>query len=153
MALKVYSFCCDAGHLFEGWLRTETDWQEEAQAGRLTCPICGSSRLEKRIDAPNFKAVQGTVRTDVEKDAAQRRNAEAVQAAEAAQAAAMRTLRELAGKAEYVGKRFPDEVRAMHDGSAQARLVKGECSTEEAVKLAEEGCPVMPIPDFAQSDN
>lgn len=153
MALKVYSFCCDAGHLFEGWLKTDADWEAEAQAGRLVCPICGSPRLQKRPDAPNFKAVRGTVRTDTAADIETRRRAASMQDAEALQAAAMQELRELAKKAEDVGKRFPDEVRAIHDGTSKARIVKGECTPDEAVALMEEGCPVMPIPDFVKSDN
>ena len=153
MALKVYSFCCEAGHFFEGWLRTDADWQTEAQAGRLACPVCGSSLLERRPDAPNFSAVRGTVRTDTNKDLSDRRKLEREMALQAAQGEAIRAMRSIAAKAEDVGKRFPDEVRAMRTGNAPDRLVKGICSPEEAQALIEEGHEVMPLPDFANTDN
>ncbi len=153
MALKVYSFCCEAGHFFEGWLRTDADWKQEVEAGRLACPVCGSMHLEKRPDAPNFSAVKGTVRTDTAKDIEARRKREETAEAEAMQAAAIRAIREMAGKAEDVGRRFPDEVRAIHKGDAAPRLLKGECSPDDAQALLEEGCPVMPIPDFAKTDD
>ena len=146
MALKVYSFCCEAGHFFEGWLRTDADWKQEVEAGRLACPVCGSVHLEKRPDAPNFSAVKGTVRTDTAKDIEARRKREET-------AEAIRAIREMAGKAEDVGRRFPDEVRAIHKGDAAPRLLKGECSPDDAQALLEEGCPVMPIPDFAKTDD
>lgn len=146
MSLKIFTFACEQGHLFEGWLRDGADWEAQARAGELVCPICGSSSLERRPDAPNFAPVKGTVRTDVDEDAASRR-AESERRQASMQGQALAAMRKLAQEAEDVGARFPDEVRSMRDGLSEKRLVRGVCSPDEAKALVEEGCSVMPLPD------
>ncbi len=143
MGLKIYNFCCEFGHVFEGWYRSDDAWKEDLKNGRLSCPVCGNCCIAKRPSAPNFSKVSGTTRTDVDGDVAARKQT----VLRDMQARAMSVLRDVAAQAEDVGERFPDAVRAIHDGRADRRLVKGTCSNEEAEALREEGIPVMPLPD------
>lgn len=145
MGLKIYNFCCDQGHLFEGWYRSDDAWRADVAEAQLACPVCGSTRIEKRPSAPNFGRVSGTTRTEVDRDVAGRRAAEM----KAAQARVMSALREVASQAEDVGDAFPDTVRAIHDGRTPHRLVRGTCSNAVADELREEGIPVMALPDAA----
>lgn len=46
----------------------------------------------------------------------------------------------------YVGRKFADDVRAMHYGEREHEVVHGETSTEEAIELLEEGIAVAPLP-------
>lgn len=147
MSLKIFTFACERGHLFEGWLRNGADWEAQARSGALACPVCGSSTLERRPDAPNFKPVAGSVRTDTDADVASRRRAEAEQAEAALQGEALAVIRKLAESAEDVGTRFPEEVRGMREGLSEKRLVRGVCSPDEAKALVDEGFDVMPLPD------
>ena len=52
----------------------------------------------------------------------------------------------LAENAEYVGIRFPEEVRRMHDNDEPQRHVWGEATAEEARDLLDDGIPVLPVP-------
>ncbi|MDR3769751.1 MAG: DUF1178 family protein [Sutterella sp.] len=137
MALKVYDFSCENGHTFEAWLASPDD---EA----LSCPVCGSTKLERRPAASRIGRVEGTVRTDVDQDLAKRR---------ALEAKALTAMRRAVAEAEDVGRRFPEEVRKMALNETKHRLVKGECSAEEALSLLEDGIPVAPVPDFLKSNN
>ena len=143
MGIKIFDFCCDNGHLFEGWFKSDEAWQTECREGRFVCPICGNDQIKKRPSASRIAKVKGTTRSEVAKDVKQRN---AIKAKEI-QARAMSVLREVAENAEDVGERFPEEVRASHDGRKPARLVRGQCSFEEAEALREDGIPVVPLPD------
>ena len=47
---------------------------------------------------------------------------------------------------EYVGDKFPEEARAMHDGESPERSIYGKTTKLEAKLLLEEGIPVVPLP-------
>lgn len=143
MSFKVYEFQCAAGHIFEAWFKAACDWRDELREGRLSCPVCGSSELEKRLSAPNVAPVRGTTRTDLAADARRREAARARSA-----------LRAAVAKIDDVGERFPEEARAIARGESERRAVRGRCSPDEAERLREEGVPVAPLPDYlTQPDN
>ena len=145
MGLKVFDFCCSAGHVFEGWFASDDDWKNDVESGRFTCPVCGSPDIDRRPTAPNFGRVFGTTRTDVSADVAKRTKDEM----KARQARAMAALRRVAAEAEDVGDQFARTVRSIHEGRDDPRLVRGTCSREDAEELLEDGIPVMPLPDAA----
>jgi hypothetical protein len=47
---------------------------------------------------------------------------------------------------DYVGDRFAQEARAIHDGSAEDRGIYGQASREEVRALAADGVPIAPLP-------
>ncbi len=44
-----FDLACDRGHRFEGWFGNWEDFDDQRARGLLTCPLCGSSRIEKRL--------------------------------------------------------------------------------------------------------
>ena len=48
----VYDLCCDAGHRFEGWFGSSTDYTGQRERGLVACPQCGSGAVEKAPMAP-----------------------------------------------------------------------------------------------------
>lgn len=123
--MKVLNLACAAGHDFEGWFGSEDDYADQHKRGLLTCPICGSPDVHKRLSAPRLNL------------APKRSAAQAVQA-----------LRELVDSAEDVGDHFAQEARKIHRGEAPARGIRGKASIDEALSLVEEGVPVLPLPDM-----
>ena len=53
---------------------------------------------------------------------------------------------------ENVGDRFPEEVRRVHYGEAEARDLFGQATLDEAKELLEEGIPVRPLPELPKLD-
>ena len=47
---------------------------------------------------------------------------------------------------DYVGPRFADEARAIHQGKAEERGIYGEATPTEVKALVEDGVPVAPMP-------
>ncbi len=53
---------------------------------------------------------------------------------------------------DYVGPRFADLARAMHDGRSAPRAIYGETTPGEATALAEDGIEVSAIPWVPRAD-
>ncbi|MFQ5774844.1 MAG: DUF1178 family protein [Kiloniellaceae bacterium] len=136
----VYDLRCRKGHLFEAWFRDSAAYEDQAKAGKVACPTCGSKKVEKAPMAPRLS--KG------------RRKAEA-ETAKAAEA--MRVMRELQRKIEdnfdYVGPNFAEEARRIHYREIDPRNIYGESSDEEAEALREEGIPFGRIPWPARHDS
>jgi hypothetical protein len=54
---------------------------------------------------------------------------------------------------EDVGDRFPEEARAMEDGEAARRAIRGRATFEEAKALLEEGIEILPLPGLPGDGN
>ena len=39
-----FSLACDGGHAFEGWFRSNDDFDKQKKRGLIDCPDCGSHR-------------------------------------------------------------------------------------------------------------
>ncbi|MBS9722411.1 DUF1178 family protein [Tianweitania sp. BSSL-BM11] len=138
-----YSLHCAEGHDFEAWFRNADDYDAQAQRGLVTCPTCGSAKVNKALMAPAVST-------------AKRRETLAL-AAGAEQAKMIAQLQELARKvrssAENVGDKFAEEARKIHFGETQARGIYGEATLEEAKSLAEDGVGFLPLPSLPEEKN
>ena len=47
---------------------------------------------------------------------------------------------------DYVGDRFADEARSIHEGKAEDRGIYGEATPVEVKALISDGVPVAPLP-------
>ncbi len=67
--------------------------------------------------------------------------------------AALQRLRaEIEKNCAYVGPRFADEARKIHEGEAEARGIYGEATPEEAKALKEDGIGFETIPWVKPAD-
>lgn len=124
-----YALRCDRGHDFDGWFRSSEAYDATRAAGHVACTHCGSAKVEKSLMAP-------AVPTAKKPDAV----------TSPAEAALQALRREVEANSDYVGLRFVDEARAMHEGRSPARAIHGEARAADARKLLEDGVPVAPLP-------
>lgn len=125
-----YALRCENGHDFDGWFRSSDGFEAMRTAGQVTCAQCGSTKVEKALMAPAVPAEKPRLH-------ALRNPAES----------ALEKLRDhVEANSDYVGLRFADEARAMHEGRTPSRAIHGEARPDEAKKLIEEGVPVAPLP-------
>jgi hypothetical protein len=125
-----YELICEAGDRFEAWFRDSADYDAQEAKGQLMCPHCATSKVSKAIMAPAVlrgRSQEREVRAAMTEMATKARD-------------------HIAKNYDYVGDKFADEARAIHDGEAQERLIWGEAKPEEAKALIEEGVPVAPLP-------
>lgn len=127
-----YDLKCAKDHAFDSWFASADAFDGLKRAGQLSCPHCGSTKVEKALMAPKVRPA---------------RKAVSLQKAETDQEKALAKLRqEVEKNSDYVGMNFASEARAMHDGDMPQRAIYGEAKPEEAKSLIEDGVPVAPLP-------
>ncbi|KEJ88291.1 DUF1178 family protein [Sulfitobacter donghicola] len=131
-----YALKCSEGHVFESWFQSASAFDVLEKAGHLSCAVCGVSDVKKSLMAPQVVA-------DKDKDKAPEPLA-AEPADQADPIAEMR--RAVEENATYVGGKFAQKARDMHEGSAPEESIYGEANAQEARALIEDGVPVVPLP-------
>ena len=53
-----YALACDKGHTFESWFANSAAYDKQAKRGLVTCPHCGSAKVEKAIMAPRLSGTR-----------------------------------------------------------------------------------------------
>jgi hypothetical protein len=126
-----YDLKCDNGDEFEAWFGSIADYDKQADAGLVECPHCGSKHVTK---APMAPAVQTSRKQEARKDRA------------VAMAMAAKVREHIKDNFDYVGDKFADEARKMHEGETEERAIWGEATPEEVRALEEDGVPASPLP-------
>ncbi len=155
-----YALQCERGHGFESWFQDSAGYDKQRKRGLIDCPVCGSTKIDKQIMAPNIRvSADIDVRAadaPVPPTAAAPADPAFVMASE--QAKQLRAMiRELhahvAANTEDVGARFAEEARKIHAGEADERAIRGRASLAEAIELHEEGIGVLPLPPLPDERN
>ena len=146
-----YALNCDHGHEFESWFPSSSAYDKQAKRGLLSCPHCGSAKIDKAIMAPRLS---GTNREAQPEAAAPKNPVAMLSPQEREIRAKLKELRDhLTKNAENVGPKFPEQARKMHYGEIEHRSIYGEASPEEAKGLAEEGIEFHPLPILPDDKN
>ena len=166
----LYNLRCGQDHEFEAWFRDSGSYDQQAAIGAISCPLCGDHRVEKAPMAPRIARHRGESRGKSEtpvrdgpaetapvpvqetREAMTRdaRLRETIARAYSELRAARQYIEE---KCEYVGDRFAEEARMVHNGEAEERGIYGEATAAEAAELAEEGVPFARIPWLPRRDS
>ena len=156
-----YSLSCDKGHSFESWFADSSAFDKQAKRGLVTCPHCGSAKVEKAIMAPRLSSTAKKRKTPVEAPdaptpgkAQENQPVAMISPLEQEFRAKLKELREhIVKNADDVGQKFPEEARKMHYGETEHRSIYGEASTEDAKALHEEGIEFLPLPVLPDDRN
>ena len=54
-----YSLQCERGHAFESWFQSSAAYESQVKRKLVSCPACGSARVEKAIMAPRIVGKKG----------------------------------------------------------------------------------------------
>jgi len=116
--------CRDGGETFEAWFRSNADYEEQRNAGLVECPFCQSANVSKAPMAPRVpkKGADNPL----------------------ARLAAMQA--EMLKESRWVGDKFAETARAMHNGEVDREQVHGQATLEQARSLVDDGVPVAPLP-------
>jgi hypothetical protein len=157
-----YSLICEKKHGFEIWFKNSADYDKQAKRGLVTCPACGSAKVEKALMVPSLgrgarkgiSAPAPDVAPPPEAPAENKTPVAMVSPQEREFRAKLKELRDhLTKNAENVGGKFPEEARRMHYGEKEHRSIYGEASPQEAKDLLEEGVELHPLPVLPDERN
>jgi hypothetical protein len=143
----VFDLCCEAGHRFEGWFASSTEFARQCDRDLVSCPQCGSVTVYKAPMAPAVprKGNQLPQPAPARKDQPTARPpvpagvTEALVKLAKAQAKALENSR-------WVGEAFAEESRAMHYGTRETGAIHGRATADEAKELLDEGITIVPLP-------
>jgi hypothetical protein len=156
-----YSLRCERGHAFESWFQSSAAYESQEKRKLVSCPSCGSVKVERGIMAPQIVSKKGR-EVAVAEPAASAVPAEMtttestplLMSQERELRAKLKELRDhITKNADNVGERFPNEARKMHYGDIEHRPIYGEASPDEARALIEEGVEVSPLPVLPEDRN
>ena len=148
-----YRLKCEKRHEFEAWFSNSTAFDRQAKRGLVSCPKCGTSKVEKALMTPGIAKGMKRKRAKPRGPQPDPQHTHRL-AAHGELMGAMRKLRaEIEGKSEYVGPRFPEEARKIHYEEAPQRGIYGEATHEEAKALSEEGIDFFPLPLLPEDQN
>jgi hypothetical protein len=131
----LFKLKCSAEHEFEGWFPGGATYERQAKRGMINCPTCGDTAIEKAPMAPRLA-----------------RSAAPPPSPEQLHGMLQRLRRHVETTCDYVGERFAEEARRIHNGEADARGIYGEASDDESQALADEGIEVARLPWVSASD-
>lgn len=150
MAIR-YALGCDQGHEFEAWFASADAYDTQRGQGLVTCPVCASAQVAKRVMAPFVSHLAGSGEAGhlpapenvPDAPAPDRSLRDAVRALHA----------QVAAQAENVGPRFAEEARRIHFHEAEHRSIYGQASGDEVRSLVEDGVAVVPLPPLPDEHN
>ena len=134
-----FSLHCDHDHEFEGWFRSNDDFDTQVEKQLVSCPVCGSDKVGKALMAPSV---------------ATGRQKEKIAIAMSKMASELREMaKKVRENSDYVGSDFAEEARKIHFGEAEQRGIYGEATRDEVEALVDDGVDVMPLPVFPDDHN
>jgi hypothetical protein len=152
-----YALICDNRHEFDSWFGDSAAYDKQAARGLVSCPMCGSTLVEKAIMAPRLAgARKGKARAAPEATAAPETTSPVamISPQEHEFRAKLKELRDhLTKNADNVGKKFPEEARKMHYGEIEHRSIYGEATPDDAKELRDEGIEFHPLPILPDERN
>ena len=144
----IFDLTCAHGHRFEGWFASADDFEQQAQAVMVRCPVCDDASV---VRVPSAKVHVGRATVDSP------RVSEGAEAESETVAGLpddlVRKLREIVRNTENVGRRFPEEARKIHYEEVPPRPIRGQASKDDADALREEGIDFASLPPFLTRDH
>ena len=145
-AMIIFDLTCAHGHRFEGWFASADDFERQAQAVMVRCPVCDDASV---VRVPSAKVHVGRATVDTGR-AAEESGPETVSGLPDE---LIRKLREIVRNTENVGRRFPEEARKIHYEEVPPRPIRGQASKDDAEALREEGIDFASLPPFLTRDH
>ncbi len=138
-----FTLVCSEAHEFEGWFRDNADFDKQQKHNMVSCPVCETQSVGKAIMSPSVSTGRAQEKVTLAMGDEQRRMMSEMRA----------MAQKVKANADYVGDKFADEARKIHDGDTEPRGIYGEATNEEARALIEEGIDFMPLPSFPEDHN
>jgi len=124
-----FDLFCSNGHKFECWFKDSASFEEQKEAGILTCPICDDNKIGKAFSPFAIKRGGEKVREGLDPHQA------------------LQLIHDYLEKHfEDVGADFYKEALKIHTGEKEKKNIKGTATTEEEVILREEGVQFFKVP-------
>ncbi len=141
-----YTLRCCQDHEFESWFASADAFDKLRSRHMISCPTCGSEKVEKALMAPGVRPSRTKVQPSAPEAVSEDGSVSLKEPASELEAKLAKLRQHVEKNSDYVGLSFAAEARKMHDGEIPHRSIYGEARSNEARKLLEDGVPVAPLP-------
>lgn len=137
-----YSLACENHHKFDAWFRSAEAYDDQHGRGIVTCPVCGSLKVDKALMAPALRMTSDKISLST---------GHPMQSEIRDFLRAMR--KKVTSEADYVGDKFAEEARKIHFKESDQRGIYGEATRDEVAELLDEGIDFLPLPQLPEEAN
>jgi len=145
----VFNLACEHNHAFEGWFGSARDYDDQSARQLLSCPVCESRQITRRLSAPrlNLRGGDGggSESATPGRGAAPAGTTPPPELVGELHKAWMALSRHIVATSEDVGDRFANEARRIHYNEVPERNIRGTATPEESRELREEGIEIQSI--------
>jgi len=152
----LYELNCDRQHSFEAWFKDGATADRQLKRKTVECPSCGSVKVAKALMAPRVGKKSNSreiaaVEPAAIPAAAMPEGKSAVMPAQLREVL-MEVRKQIEANCDYVGDKFAEEARKIHEGESEARGIYGEATEAEHEELIEDGIEVARVPWVPRGD-
>ena len=142
--MVVYDLICRKNHRFEGWFPSAEGYEEQASQKKISCPVCGTSKVVK---LPHACAIQTKTKREKEADRVERPKDTPRPLTETeAKEMLLYLHHHVHENFEDVGPRFAEEARKISSGKVEKKRIHGTATSEERELLDEDDIPYFLLP-------
>jgi hypothetical protein len=140
----VFDLKCSNGHIFEGWFKSITSYQQQMDGGFIACPLCDDKNIEQVPSTFGIKSSPPDKNTDKNK----------VEPANEMEILKQQVIKFVENNFENVGVDFAKEALKIHYGVSEARNIRGVSTETEEKLLKKEGVKFtkIPVPEISDPD-
>ncbi len=137
---------------FDGWFQNSVSFDNQIHAGYVSCPYCGSLNIRKNLMSPSVKSSresQAKINPKNVKHNEFYKNTKK----QIDMTVILRNLKkEIQKNAEFVGKNFAKEAKAIHEGKSKERAIYGQANLKDLEELKSDNIDFINVP-WIQDDN
>jgi len=151
-SLKCSEDVCNKKEPFDGWFQNSSSFEKQIKSGYISCPYCGSLKIRKNLMSPSLKTIKKIKSkinsNDVKYDELYKKGSKQVD-----MMVVLRNLKkEIQKNADFVGKNFAKEAKAIHEGKSKERAIYGQANAKDLEELKSKNIDVITVP-WVQEDN
>ena len=130
-----YLLKCNEKHEFESWFSDSKEFEKLKKKNLISCIFCQSKKVDKSIMSPNIISKESIIEKKFNYQEFNKIKKDLV-----------KIKKYVEKNFEFVGDKFPREVREIYYDNKKNKNIYGTATLEERLELAEEGIELASIP-------
>lgn len=142
--MLIFDLICNLNHEFEGWFKDSQEFTDQQNSGLLTCPICNSGQVNKKLSVPKVGKKSNSNDAPTKNHGL---SADSIHHDFKNFQSALKKVHEyVENNFENVGNKFSEQAISMHKGEKERANIVGTASSEQLQEMADEGVAALPLP-------
>ena len=137
-----YLLKCKNKHEFESWFSESKEFEKLKKKKLMECIFCHSKDIEKSIMSPNIVGKENNIQKKFNNKEFNKVKKSLIE-----------TRKFFEKNFQFVGDKFPNEVREIYYNKNKNKNIYGTVTSEEKLELEEEGIELANIPWLNKKEN